>query len=393
VGRVVSRGRAARANPGLWDGSPSGNGERRAEALRLRACFPRSSIGKLRWTSEHNDSGDRMDIFAAIWKGKLDSVRQLVSTDRSVINLKADPDGSFPIHAAAAKGNPEIVDLLLKSGANPNSRNSDGNSPAHVGHIGGKAMETIERLIKAGADVNAANNRKETPLHCAVAKNQILAVELLKNRADPNAQDEQGLTPLHWACKVCKPLLVRELLKKGAKSTIEDRFGRTALHVSAFLSPFPRLGKTEVAILLKHGDPKDIAVALKLEGCSAVTSQLKGDKHQLRKFKPKSELLYAVVERASGQADIANEQDQEVIELLQLLLTSTVDANKPNSDGLLPLSCAIRMRNVPVTQVLLEHGAKLSTKDCLGETPKSQFLGLSSCSKAMKAAIKKYSGG
>jgi ankyrin repeat protein len=55
-------------------------------------------------------------------------------------------------------------------------------------------------------------------------------VELLISRdADPNMANEQGGTALHWACVNGHAEVVTRLLEAGAKATLVNAGGRTAL--------------------------------------------------------------------------------------------------------------------------------------------------------------------
>jgi uncharacterized protein len=61
--------------------------------------------------------------------------------------------GWTPLMHQARSGHIKGALMLIKKGANPNSSNSDGNSPLILAAKCG-AIELIEPLIKAGADVN-----------------------------------------------------------------------------------------------------------------------------------------------------------------------------------------------------------------------------------------------
>ena len=90
-----------------------------------------------------------------------------------------------------------------------NAKNSEGWTALHIACINSKAFSSIEMvdlLLKNGADPNTKNNHGNTPLHFASAysndTSSLATVDLLlRSGADPNAKDNYGCTPLHFASK------------------------------------------------------------------------------------------------------------------------------------------------------------------------------------------------
>jgi len=67
---------------------------------------------------------------------------------------------------AVKAGDAEAVEKLLKAGANPKYRDKSSNSLLHLAAMFNR-MDLIELLMKYGADLNVTNGDKETPLDLA----------------------------------------------------------------------------------------------------------------------------------------------------------------------------------------------------------------------------------
>ena len=137
----------------------------------------------------------------------------------------ADPNGrdhdqDTPLHFAARHNeNPAVIETLLKAGADPKARNKRKNTPLHTAARQNENAAVIETLLKAGADPKARNKWKNTPLHFAARQNENAAVieTLLKAGADPKARNKWKNTPLHYAAQQNKnPAVSKVLLAAGA---------------------------------------------------------------------------------------------------------------------------------------------------------------------------------
>lgn len=168
------------------------------------------------------ERGALLDIHAAAAAGKFERVVELATRDATNI-LSFAPDGFTPLALAAffghrqivewlldhgadvntvsknatrytalsgavAKGDEEIVRLLLSRGANARHRYGPGYSPLHEAAAGGK-IEILKLLVEHGADPNAATDDGQAPLALAEAKGQTEAAALLrKHGAAPKAE-------------------------------------------------------------------------------------------------------------------------------------------------------------------------------------------------------------
>ncbi|KAF7456837.1 ankyrin-related protein [Cryptosporidium felis] len=126
--------------------------------------------------------------------GNLELVRRLLASSRS--NATATNDKGFSsLHWASLGGHSQIVEELINSGADPNSRNLMLCTPLHFS-VNKGFDEIVVKLLGAGARPNVESALGDIPLFSAAASGYEKVVRvLLKHGADPNLKNKQGLTP------------------------------------------------------------------------------------------------------------------------------------------------------------------------------------------------------
>ncbi|CAB0041185.1 unnamed protein product [Trichogramma brassicae] len=173
--------------------------------------------------------------------------------------------GDTPLHLAAdstSRNRQYVIELLLRSGADPNLANAKGFTPLHILCLKDDGNDFVEILFKVCDEkqqlvqIDAKDNSGNSPLNLAVDWNKQKTVEaLLRRGADPNSANGEGLTPLHYICKDSNDDGMAELFFKVNDETNQlvqvdalDKLGRTPLQyaVAGFL---PRV----VDLLLDHG--------------------------------------------------------------------------------------------------------------------------------------------
>lgn len=128
-----------------------------------------------------------------------------------------------------AKDNPEILKILLKAGANPDSKDVSHGRSILYHAVKYNDIETLKIMIDAKADVNTHDRFQEYPLRIAVENNNYEIIKLLiKNNALLNTQKEyDGSTPLLHATKSGYTDIVKLLIHAGADVGIADKYGNT----------------------------------------------------------------------------------------------------------------------------------------------------------------------
>ena len=105
--------------------------------------------------------------------------------------------GKEGILDVAAKGDTRAVLALVKSGTNPNTTNTRGQTPVWIAIMNGHT-KTVRALVKeCRADATMPTKGCETPLFAAAFSGHKETVRaLVECDADPNTADELGLAPV-----------------------------------------------------------------------------------------------------------------------------------------------------------------------------------------------------
>ena len=210
--------------------------------------------------------------------GNLQKVRFILDNNPECIN-EIDKSGNAPIHWAVSEELIDIIELLIKRGANLNVKNSEGytalNSSIHLNKI-----NAAEFLIKNRAPVNfdknlyfnslylaVRYNRKEIAdimidnnvelpadkneirilLHFAVTKNMVrLAEKLIEAGADINSKSRTGGSLLHSAAEGGAVEIIEDLISKNVDVNQRDNYHLTPMHIAAIF------GKAETLKVLSE---------------------------------------------------------------------------------------------------------------------------------------------
>ncbi|XP_078729204.1 kinase D-interacting substrate of 220 kDa isoform X2 [Lampetra fluviatilis] len=234
--------------------------------------------------------------------------------------------GQTVLMLAAEQGSLEIVQELLKRGANCNLEDDDSwtalISASKEGHL-----DIVRELIQNNADIEHREMGGWTALMWAAYKGRTdVARLLLDHKANPNVAGQFSMYPVTWAAGRGHNEIVNMLLNAGSKSNCCDKYGTTPLIWAA------RKGHLEsVQLLLQH------SADVNQVGANSMTA-----------------LIAAV---RGGFESVVEE-----------LLTKEPDVNLTDKDGNSALMIAAKEGKTEIARDLLDAGAYVNTPDRHGDT-------------------------
>ncbi len=186
-----------------------------------------AAMGRVHEVRRLLDAGEKVDVrnklgrtplYEAAKRGKLEAVKLLIERGAAVNAVESDV-GFTPLHVAAEHKHPEVVRYLISKGADIHARNKWRQTPLwqvswQTWH--GDA-EIAEILLQSGADPNTADHKGITPLIMAARGGYTEFVDLLlRSGADPNKRCNVGVSALHYAAGRNHPDIAKLLVERNA---------------------------------------------------------------------------------------------------------------------------------------------------------------------------------
>uniref|UniRef100_A0A8C7TQE6 Kinase D-interacting substrate 220b n=1 Tax=Oncorhynchus mykiss TaxID=8022 RepID=A0A8C7TQE6_ONCMY len=348
----------------------------------------KAHLDKFKEVDGRSDNG-QTPLMLASEQGSIEIVQELIRRGANV-NLD-DVDCWSALICAAKEGHVEVVKELLESSAYIEHRDMGGWTAlmwaAYKGlnqitiHVilltrlmaflyfvypiiwaaGRGHAEIVQVLLENGAKVNCSDKYGTTPLIWAARKGNFDCVmHLLENGADVDQEGANSMTALIVAVKGGFPEVVKELLKRNPNVNMTDKDGNTALMIAA------KEGYTEIVQdLLDAGTYVNIPDR---SGDTVLIGAVRGGH---------VEIVRALLHKYAD-IDIRGQDNKTALywavekgnaTMVRDILQCNPDTETCTKDLESPLIKATKMRNIDIVELLLDKGAKVSAVDKRGDTP------------------------
>ncbi|KAL1517881.1 hypothetical protein ABEB36_001587 [Hypothenemus hampei] len=183
-------------------------------------------------------------VHLACAQGAIEIVKimfQMQPEEKMACLASCDVQKMTPLHCAAMFDHPEIVEYLIKEGADRDPIDKERRSPLLLAALRG-GWKTVHTLIRLGADINIKDINKRNVLHLVVmnggqlekfaeevsnAKSKESLLQLL------NEKDLTGCSPLHYASREGHIRSLENLIRLGACINLKNNNNESPLHFAA----------------------------------------------------------------------------------------------------------------------------------------------------------------
>ena len=267
---------------------------------------------------------------------------------------------------ASSKGKTERVRSLLKrtlfrKGVDVNSKNSCGETPILCAAIYGH-FQIVDLLIKHGADLNIQRKYDwMTPLMCAAKNGYFDVIQLLiESEAKINMIDKEEKTALYHAIESRNIRIFELLFSKGAYDSLNEEKKRDLL-IHIFYKNFIEGAKFLLLKwnILNYDDTfKEELISLTVESGNFQMTELLL-KHQTN----------VNTKNKDGKSILEIAVNNGHTKIVELLISNGVDINLKDSIQYSSLHWAIETKKLKIAKLLINAGAEVNTINYKKETP------------------------
>ncbi len=287
------------------------------------------------------------EIHEAAHSGNLERVKTLLEGQPELLEARAD-NGGTPLHYAAYGMQIEVMDFLLKKGADINAKDNEGDTPL-VWVVANGKKDSAVYLLEKGADINSTNQNGVTPLIISITRRQpAIMTLLLEQGADPTLRNISDFSPLRISVLFGNLDAVKQLLSHGADPSEKYEEGTTALHIAC------TEGQSQIAEwLIEKG--ADISIR-DSSGYSPF---------YLASFYGQTKICQILLSRGvdvnasspEGDAPLHGAAWGGFIETAELLIDEGAEVDKENKQGFTPLDYALKAGRDSTVKLLKDRGA------------------------------------
>ncbi|XP_065111961.2 kinase D-interacting substrate of 220 kDa B isoform X2 [Paramisgurnus dabryanus] len=351
----------------------------------------KAHLDKFKEVDGRSDNG-QTPLMLASEQGSLEIVQELIRRGANV-NLD-DVDCWSALISAAKEGHVDVVNELLENSAYIEHRDMGGWTALTWASYKGR-VDVARVLLENGGNPNTTGQQYSVyPIIWAAGRGHAEIVKLLLDHgAKVNCSDKYGTTPLIWAARKGHYDCVMHLLENGADVDQEGANSMTALIVAV------RGGYTEVVKELLKRNPnvnmtdKDGNTALMIaakEGYTEIVQDLldagtyvnipdrSGDTVLIGAVRGGHVEIVRALLHKYADIDIRGQESKTALywavekgnaTMVRDILQCNPDTETTTKDSETPLIKATKMRSIEVVELLLDKGAKVSAVDKKGDTP------------------------
>ena len=288
----------------------------------------------------------------------LDTLQNLIGRMTHV--SAQESTGTMPPSLAIQNGGSAVTDLISQ-GVNLHHGNKpvvEGDTELHMA-VRNRDRAKIEALLRSGVEPDARNSHGDTPLLLATRnKDKYALYYLLHYKVDTNAKNKHGTTPLHCTIENDDAVTARCLIEHGADINVRDKDGNTLLHLAA------KIGAMACTrFFLEHIDPNNVNNHMQTPLHYALES--KSIEMQRDLIAHGARIDTVTTDGSMLHLAIRNRDSRTI----RAIIDKIPDINAQDSAGKTPLHLAIQNGDDIIVTDLINHGANPNIRDEAGNTP------------------------
>ncbi|XP_061560470.1 kinase D-interacting substrate of 220 kDa B isoform X1 [Phycodurus eques] len=351
----------------------------------------RDHLDRFKEVDGRSDNG-QTPLMLAAEQGSLDIVQELIRRGANV-NLD-DVDCWSALISAAKEGHVEVVKELLENSAYIEHRDVGGWTALMWASYKGR-VEVTKVLLEHGANPNTTGQQYSVyPIIWASGRGHADVVKLLLDSgAKVNCSDKYGTTSLIWASRKGHFECVMHLLENGADVDQDGANSMTALIVAVkggFTDVVKELLKRNPNVNMTDKDGNTALMIAAKEGYTEIVQDLldagtyvnipdrSGDTVLIGAVRGGHVEIVRALLHKYADIDIRGQESKTALywavekgnaSMVRDILQCNPDTETCTKDGETPLIKATKMRSIEIVELLLDKGAKVSAVDKKGDTP------------------------
>uniref|UniRef100_A0A674MJS9 Kinase D-interacting substrate 220b n=1 Tax=Takifugu rubripes TaxID=31033 RepID=A0A674MJS9_TAKRU len=350
----------------------------------------KAHLDRFKEVDGRSDNG-QTPLMLAAEQGSLEILQELIRRGANV-NLD-DVDCWSALISAAKEGHIDVVKELLENSAYVEHRDMGGWTALMWAAYKGR-VDVTQLLLEHGANANTTGQYSVYPIIWAAGRGHSEIVKLLlQNEAKVNCSDKYGTTPLIWASRKGHFDCVMHLLENGADVDQEGANSMTALIVAVkggYTAVVKELLKRKPNVNMTDKDGNTALMIAAKEGYTEIVQDLldagtyvnipdrSGDTVLIGAVRGGHVEIVRALLHKYADIDIKGQDNKTALywavekgnaAMVRDILQCNPDTETCTKDGETPLIKATKMRNVEIVEMLLDKGAKVSAVDKKGDTP------------------------